>query len=94
MAVTAEGAPRRRRTPEVARGEILAAAREVLEAGGELSVAAVMTRTDMTRKTFYVHFHDLGELIVALVRPLRTELDAAVGAWRAAADPVATGRAA
>ncbi|MCK9923062.1 TetR/AcrR family transcriptional regulator [Frankia sp. AgPm24] len=86
-------ARRVRRTPEVARAEILAAAREVLEGGSaaDFTVAAVMSRTAMTRKTFYVHFADRGELIRALVGPLRTELDATLQRWSGAADPVAAG---
>jgi TetR/AcrR family transcriptional regulator, ethionamide resistance regulator len=91
VAVGAEGV-RRRRTPAVARAEILDAAQGLLEAGGEPSVAAVMARTEMTRKTFYVHFHDLSALLGELVAPLRTELDAAMARWRSAADPVAAGR--
>jgi len=76
-------ARRRRRTPEVAREEILAAANEVLKQGSaaELTVASAMAETEMTRKTFYVHFADLGELIVELVRPLRRALDRAVDRW-------------
>jgi len=76
-------ARRRRRTPEVAREEILAAANEVLKQGSaaELTVASVMAETEMTRKTFYVHFADLGELILELVRPLCRALDRAVDRW-------------
>jgi TetR/AcrR family transcriptional regulator, ethionamide resistance regulator len=78
----------------VARAEIVEAARAVLEAGETLSVAAVMARSEMTRKAFYVHFRDLGELVVALVRPLRAELDAALLSWADDPDPVAAGRSA
>lgn len=40
-----------------------------------------MAATTMTRKTFYVHFADVGELLVALVRPLRTALDEQLARW-------------
>jgi AcrR family transcriptional regulator len=85
-----------RRTPAAARREILAAARAVLEGGSaaDFTVAAVMSRTAMTRKTFYVHFADRAELIHELVGPLRAELDATIERWSASADPLAAGTAA
>lgn len=87
---------RRRRQPEEARAEILVAAREQLAAAplAALSVSSVMARTTLSRKSFYVYFDDLGALLVALVRPLREATDAAMRAWRGAADPVTTGRTA
>ncbi|MCK9897487.1 TetR/AcrR family transcriptional regulator [Frankia sp. AgB32] len=95
MAVSDVNPPVRRvrRTPDAARREILQAARAVLESGdaADFTVAAVMSRTPMTRKTFYVHFADRGELIRELVRPLRAELDVMIGHWSAAAEPVAAG---
>jgi AcrR family transcriptional regulator len=80
----------------VARAEILAAARAVLESASaaDFTVAAVMSRTTMTRKTFYVHFADRGELIRELIRPLRAELDVLIERWSASDDPVAGGSAA
>jgi AcrR family transcriptional regulator len=95
--VGAQETPRRRRRPPAeARREILDAAAEVL---GELpahtvTVAAIMDRTTLSRKSFYVYFRDRAALIDALVRPLRTDADAALERWRAADDPVAAGRAA
>ncbi len=88
--------PRRRRTPDEARAEILAAAREVLAAGngGPLSVAEVMSRTTLTRKAFYVHFDDLADLLLQLLLPLRADADAALADWAAADDFAAAGRAA
>jgi AcrR family transcriptional regulator len=55
---------------------------------------AIMERTTLSRKSFYVYFRDRSELIIALVRPLRTGADAALAHWIDAADPVAAGRAA
>lgn len=57
-----------------------------------VSVAAIMDRTTLSRKSFYVYFRDRAELIGALVRPLRVEADAALDQWRQAEDPVAAGR--
>jgi AcrR family transcriptional regulator len=102
VATSANGVPgpgdqrRRRRHPDEARAEILAAAREVLDAGTveDLTATAVMGRTTLSRKSFYVYFRDRSELIVALVRPLRAAADDALGRWRDADDPVAAGRAA
>jgi AcrR family transcriptional regulator len=55
---------------------------------------AIMERTTLSRKSFYVYFRDRSELITALVRPLRAGADAALAHWTGAADPVAAGRAA
>ena len=55
---------------------------------------AIMERTSLSRKSFYVYFRDRSELITALVRPLRGGADAALAHWTGAADPVAAGRAA
>jgi AcrR family transcriptional regulator len=87
---------RRRRTPAQARREILDAAAELLteQPAHAVSVAAIMDRTTLSRKSFYVYFRDRAELIAALVRPLRVEADAALDQWRQAEDPVAAGRAA
>ena len=57
----------------------------------EVTVLAIMERTTLSRKSFYVYFRDRSELILALVRPLRAQADAALGDWAAAADPVHAG---
>lgn len=57
-----------------------------------VSVAAIMDRTTLSRKSFYVYFRDRAELIGALVRPLRVEADAALAQWRQAEDLLAAGR--
>lgn len=60
----------------------------------EVTVLAIMERTTLSRKSFYVYFSDRSELILALVRPLRGQADAALEDWAGAADPVAAGRSA
>jgi AcrR family transcriptional regulator len=89
-------APRRRRAPDDARQEILDAARRLIAERPlhEVTVMAIMERTTLSRKSFYVYFRDRSELITALVRPLRAGADAALAHWTGAADPVAAGRAA
>ena len=89
-------ARRRRRAPEDARQEILDAARRLIAERPlhEVTVMAIMERTTLSRKSFYVYFRDRSELIIALVRPLRAGADAALAHWTGAADPVAAGRAA
>jgi AcrR family transcriptional regulator len=93
---SAGSARRRRRAPEDARQEILDAARRLIAERPlhEVTVMAIMERTTLSRKSFYVYFRDRSELIIALVRPLRAGADAALAHWAGAADPVAAGRAA
>jgi AcrR family transcriptional regulator len=93
VAVKAEGV-RRRRAPDLARAEILTAALDELGAGNAISVAGIMARTDLARKTFYVHFSDLGDVVCQLVRPLRAALDDRLAEWATAEDPRIGGDAA
>ena len=60
---------RRRRSPEVAEREILAAAEELLRERPfrELTVDEVMRRTELSRPSFYVYFKDRHELVLRLV---------------------------
>ena len=77
-AATAEPPRRRRRRPEEAEREILEAAAALLSErpAHEVTVMAVMERTTLSRKSFYVYFRDRHELIARLVAPLRAEIDA------------------
>jgi AcrR family transcriptional regulator len=70
---------RRRRSREEAEGEILEAAAELLRERPlhEVSVSAIMGRTTLSRKSFYVYFRDRYDLLARLFRPLRQELDEA-----------------
>ena len=55
---------------------------------------AVMERTTLSRKSFYVYFRDRHELIARLVAPLRAALDARAAEFRAAyTDPRELARA-
>jgi AcrR family transcriptional regulator len=89
-------AQRRRRSPQDASQEILDAAKELIAERPvhEVTVLAIMERTTLSRKSFYVYFRDRAELIIALVRPLRVQADAALAYWTGASDPVQAGRAA
>ena len=83
--------PRRRRRPEEAEREILDAAEALLRErpSHEVTVMAVMERTTLSRKSFYVYFRDRHELIARLVAPLRAEIDAFSAEARAAHDDLA-----
>lgn len=61
----------------------------------EVTVSAIMGRTTLSRKSFYVYFDDRYELLTALVAPLRAQLDEANALWLGAdGDPADRGRAA
>ena len=83
---TADRPRRRRRRPEEAEREILAAAEELLRErpSHEVTVVAVMERTTLSRKSFYVYFRDRHDLIARLVAPLRQEIDTRAAEVRAA----------
>jgi AcrR family transcriptional regulator len=87
---TAERPRRRRRRPEEAEREILDAAEALLRErpSHEVTVVAVMARTTLSRKSFYVYFRDRHELIARLVAPLREELDARIAEVRVAQETV------
>jgi AcrR family transcriptional regulator len=71
--------PRRRRSPAAAREEIRQAAASLLaeRPSEEVTVLAIMERTTLSRKSFYVYFRDRTDVISSLVGPLRTEAEAA-----------------
>src|SRR4051812_4811230 len=73
------GPKRRRRSREEAEAEILDAAATMLRDRPlhGVSVSAIMERTTMSRKSFYVYFRDRYELLTRLFGPLRRELDEA-----------------
>lgn len=67
---------RRRRSPEVAEREIIAAAEGLLRERPfrELTVDEVMQRTGLSRPSFYVYFRDRHHLVLRVVEHLGTEL--------------------
>jgi TetR/AcrR family transcriptional regulator, ethionamide resistance regulator len=68
---------RRRRSRAEAEQEILDAAALLLRESPlhEVTVSAIMERTTLSRKSFYVYFRDRYELLARLFGPLRRELD-------------------
>ncbi|MET7770521.1 helix-turn-helix domain-containing protein [Nocardia sp. NPDC005366] len=87
---------RRRRTTAEARAEILDAASALLREhpSEAVTVSAIMARTTLSRKSFYVYFPDRTALLRELLGPLRAETDASIQCWRAASEPREAGRAA
>ena len=76
-------ARRRRRTPEVAEGEIIAAATALLRERPfrELTVDEVMRRTELSRPSFYVYFSDRHQLVLKVVEHLGAELFTMSDRW-------------
>jgi len=76
-------ARRRRRAPEVAEGEIIAAAEAFLRERPfrELTVDEVMRRTDLSRPSFYVYFTDRHQLVLRVVEHLGSELFTMSDRW-------------
>ena len=76
-------ARRRRRTPEVAEGEIIAAAEAFLRERPfrEMTVDEVMKRTDLSRPSFYVYFTDRHQLVLRVVEHLGSELFTMSDRW-------------
>jgi TetR/AcrR family transcriptional regulator, ethionamide resistance regulator len=74
---------RRRRTPEVAEQEIVAAAEGLLRERPfrELTVDEVMRRTDLSRPSFYVYFRDRHHLVLRVVEHIGGELYTMADRW-------------
>jgi TetR/AcrR family transcriptional regulator, ethionamide resistance regulator len=88
---------RRRRSPELAEREILDAAESFLSERPfrELSVDEVMSRTTMSRPSFYVYFRDRHHLAVRLVEGIGAQLFDMAERWLSGSgDPVNDVRAA
>lgn len=82
----------RRQQRRDARRRILGSARALLEERpwSAITLEEVMGRAQLTRTTFYRYFDDRELLLIALLREVAVELDAAGAPWkRGAADPVA-----
>jgi AcrR family transcriptional regulator len=80
---------RRRRTPEAAQREIIAAAEQLLRERPfrELTVDEVMRRTGLSRPSFYVYFKDRHELVLRLVQQLGAEMLVVANRWYEATEP-------
>ena len=74
---------RRRRTPEVAEQEIIAAAEALLRERPfrELTVDEVMRRTELSRPSFYVYFRDRHHLVLKVVEKLTAETSEMADVW-------------
>ena len=74
---------RRRRTPEVAEQEIIAAAEALLRERPfrEMTVDEVMRRTDLSRPSFYVYFRDRHHLVLRVVEHIGGELFTMADRW-------------
>ncbi len=87
----------RRGTGELLRGEIVAAAKDLLAASADstaVSIRAVADAVGVTPPSIYLHFADKDQLIEAVVVDVFAELDAAmVAAGEAEAEPLAKLRA-
>ena len=84
-----EGQRRRRRSPEVAEREILAAAEELLRERPfrDLTVDEVMRRTELSRPSFYVYFRDRNHLVLRVVERLGEQMWAMSENWFGASGP-------
>ena len=80
---TATTGRRRRRSPESAEREILAAAESFLAEHPfrDLSVDEVMARTTLSRPSFYVYFRDRHHLLVRLVEGIGRDLFDGADIW-------------
>jgi TetR/AcrR family transcriptional regulator, ethionamide resistance regulator len=97
MAGVRTGSVRRRRRPEEAEREILDAAEELLRGGrfSALTVDELMSRTGLSRASFYVYFRDRHHLIMRLTDRIGGELFEMSGRWlRGSGDPIEDARAA
>jgi len=74
---------RRRRSPESAEREILAAAESFLRERPfhEMTVDEVMARTTLSRPSFYVYFPDRNHLVIRLVDEVGAEVFAMAERW-------------
>ena len=83
-AVADPSAPkRRRRSRQAARAEIVSAAEQFLRERPfrELSVEEVMSRTSLSRSSFYVYFRDRHDLLLQVVQQIGDELFAMADRW-------------
>jgi AcrR family transcriptional regulator len=97
MTATRTRPTRRRRRPEEAEREILDAAEDLLRGGrfSALTVDELMSRTGLSRASFYVYFRDRHHLIMRLTERIGGELFEMSDRWlRGSGDPLEDARAA
>jgi AcrR family transcriptional regulator len=77
------GPRRRRRSPEVAEREIIAAAEELLRERPfrDLTVDEVMRRTELSRPSFYVYFKDRHQLVLRVAERFGDEMLTLASRW-------------
>ena len=80
---TSDGGRRPRHDPRETEREILDAAEQFLRERPwrEVTVQAIMERTDLARPAFYVHFRDRHELALRVVDRIRAELLVEANRW-------------
>jgi AcrR family transcriptional regulator len=85
-----EKSRRRRRKPEAAESEILAAAENFLKEFPfrDMTIDEVMTRTGLSRPSFYEYFRDRNHLVIKLTERLTQRNDAITEQWFSGQDPV------
>ncbi|MDO9409372.1 TetR/AcrR family transcriptional regulator [Patulibacter sp.] len=82
--VTRKTQSNRSRRRDALRRELLVAIEELVSDGEsftEISVERLVSKTGISRSTFYVYFEDKGELLRAWFQDIRSQVDDAVGGW-------------
>ncbi|MDP9385141.1 MAG: TetR/AcrR family transcriptional regulator [Actinomycetota bacterium] len=88
MTATVTKPRRRRRSPDEAVGEIIAAAEQFLRERPfrEMTVDEVMRRTELSRPSFYVYFRDRHHLVLQVVEHITAELFTPSERWYESSD--------
>jgi AcrR family transcriptional regulator len=83
LSSSSESSPRRRRTPDAAREEILQQVTEMLweQPLRDLSIKSIMDGTGLSRPAFYQYFPNVHGLVEQLLADLEVELVAAAMPW-------------
>lgn len=87
--------PRKRRSPDEAEEEIVAAARELLQQRPyrEVNVNDLMAMTTLSRPSFYQYFPDMPQVVVRVMDEVGAELLALSDVWlKGSGDPVLEAR--
>ena len=81
---------RRRRKPEAAESEILNAAEQFLRESPlcDMTVDDIMSRTGLSRPSFYEYFRDRNQLVIKLAERVGAQNATIVAKWLTSANPV------